>query len=155
MVIVQVPFTLLGVLLMDISGRRPLLMVSAAGTCLGCFLTGISFLLQDLQVNNWFSPILALVGVLVFSGSFSLGMGGIPWVIMSEIFPINIKGSAGSLVTVVNWFGSWVVSYAFNFLMKWSSEGPLSHTHTHTNTHVCMRVACYLADMIETTRYIC
>ncbi|KAF5778997.1 putative major facilitator, sugar transporter, major facilitator superfamily [Helianthus annuus] len=86
MVIVQVPFTLLGVLLMDISGRRPLLMVSAAGTCLGCFLTGISFLLQDLQVNNWFSPILALVGVLVFSGSFSLGMGGIPWVIMSEVW---------------------------------------------------------------------
>ncbi|KAJ0726528.1 putative major facilitator, sugar transporter, MFS transporter superfamily [Helianthus annuus] len=86
MVIVQVPFTLLGVLLMDISGRRPLLMVSAAGTCLGCFLTGISFLLQDLQVNNWFSPILALVGVLVLSGSFSLGMGGIPWVIMSEVW---------------------------------------------------------------------
>ncbi|KAK9074983.1 hypothetical protein SSX86_003302 [Deinandra increscens subsp. villosa] len=116
MVIVQVPFTLLGVLLMDISGRRPLLMVSAAGTCLGCFLTGMSFLLQ-------FSPILALVGVLVYTGSFSLGMGGIPWVIMSEIFPINIKGSAGSLVTVVNWFGSWVVSYAFNFLMKCSTEG--------------------------------
>ncbi|KAK1439416.1 hypothetical protein QVD17_05234 [Tagetes erecta] len=123
LVIVQVPLTLLGVLLMDISGRRPLLMVSASGTCLGCLLTGISFLLQDLQVNNQFSPILALVGVLVFSGSYALGMGGIPWVIMSEIFPINIKGSAGSLVTVVNWFGSWVVSYAFNFLMKFSTEG--------------------------------
>ncbi|XP_023746363.1 sugar transporter ERD6-like 5 isoform X4 [Lactuca sativa] len=64
MVIVQVPFTLLGVLLMDVSGRRPLLMVSAAGTCLGCFLTGISFLLQDLQENKGVSPILALVGVL-------------------------------------------------------------------------------------------
>ncbi|KAJ0726529.1 putative MFS transporter superfamily [Helianthus annuus] len=57
-----------------------------------------------------------------------------------QIFPINIKGSAGSLVTVVNWFGSWVVSYAFNFLMKWSSEGPLSHTHTHTQTHMCVCV---------------
>ncbi|XP_076907557.1 sugar transporter ERD6-like 5 [Bidens hawaiensis] len=122
-VIVQVPFSLLGVLLMDVSGRRPLLLVSAAGTCIGCFLTGISFLLQDLHTNNRMSPILALVGVLVYTGSFSLGMGGIPWVIMSEIFPISIKGSAGSLVTVVNWFGSWVISYAFNFLMKWSTDG--------------------------------
>ncbi|GJZ65886.1 sugar transporter ERD6-like protein 5 [Tanacetum coccineum] len=119
MVIVQVPATLLGVLLMDVSvqcSNNPSVQflfpkISAAGTCLGCFLTGISFVLQDLQETNGLNSILALVGVLVFSGSFSLGMGGIPWVIMSEIFPINIKGSAGSLVTVVNWFGSWVVSF--------------------------------------------
>ncbi|CAL5194689.1 unnamed protein product [Lathyrus oleraceus] len=42
---------------------------------------------------------------------------------MSEIFPINVKGSAGSLVTLVNWLCSWIVSYAFNFLMTWSSTG--------------------------------
>ncbi|KAM3704994.1 hypothetical protein ACB098_03G046800 [Castanea mollissima] len=50
-------------------------------------------------------------------------MGGIPWVIMSEIFPIHIKGSAGSLVTLVSWIGSWVVSYTFNYLFDWSSAG--------------------------------
>ncbi|PSS10164.1 Sugar transporter ERD6-like [Actinidia chinensis var. chinensis] len=123
MVAVQVPMTMLGVLLMDRSGRRPLLMISAAGTCLGSFLSGLSFLLQDLHVWKDFTPIMALSGVLVFSGSFSLGMGGIPWVIMSEIFPINVKGLAGSLITVVSWLGSWIISYAFNFLMDWSSAG--------------------------------
>ncbi|CAK9145394.1 unnamed protein product [Ilex paraguariensis] len=123
MVVVKVPVTLLGVLLMDKTGRRPLLMVSAAGTCLGCFLIGLSFLLQDLQLWKDFSPIMALGGVLVFTGSFSLGMGGVPWVIMAEIFPMNVKAEAGSLVTVVNWFGTWIISYAFNFLMEWSSEG--------------------------------
>lgn len=29
----------------------------------------------------------------------------------------------GSLVTAVNWFGTWIIAYAFNFLMDWSSEG--------------------------------
>jgi hypothetical protein len=93
----------------------------------------------------------------IFTGSFSLGMGGIPWVIMSEvyflpltskdirehwrrelfrtsrqaeydyihlwiqIFPINMKGSAGSLVTLVSWLGSWIISYTFNFLLMWNS----------------------------------
>ncbi|OAY42216.1 sugar transporter ERD6-like 5 [Manihot esculenta] len=123
MVVVQVPMTALGVVLMDISGRRPLLMISAAGTCLGCFLVALSFLSQDLHKWLEFSPFLALIGVLTYTGSFSLGMGGIPWVIMSEVFPINMKGTAGSLVTVVNWLGSWIISYAFNFLMSWSSSG--------------------------------
>ncbi|XP_021898863.1 sugar transporter ERD6-like 5 isoform X3 [Carica papaya] len=122
MVIVQIPMTALGALLMDKSGRRPLLLISAAGTCFGCLLVALSFLLQDLRHWKEVTPFSALAGVLIYTGSFSLGMGGIPWVIMSEIFPINMKGSAGSLVTLVSWLGSWIVSYAFNFLMKWNSS---------------------------------
>lgn len=123
MVAVQIPMTALGVLLMDKAGRRPLLMVSAAGTCLGCLLVGVSFLSKERHWVKDLNIALALAGILVFTGSFSLGMGGIPWVIMSEIFPINMKGSAGSLVTLVSWLGSWIVSYAFNFLLMWSSYG--------------------------------
>ncbi|XP_025983739.1 sugar transporter ERD6-like 5 [Glycine max] len=73
-VAVKVPLTTLGVLLMDKCGRRPLLL--------------------DLHKWNGISPIMALVGVVVYMGSFSLGLAGIPWVIMSEIFSINAKGSA-------------------------------------------------------------
>ncbi|KAG5559993.1 hypothetical protein RHGRI_003318 [Rhododendron griersonianum] len=101
--IIQVPITLVGAILMDKSGRRPLLM-------------GRSLLI------GW-DPILAVAGVLIFVVSFSIGMGAIPWVIMSEIFPMQVKGIAGSLVTLVSWLGAWAVSYTFNFLMSWSSPG--------------------------------
>ncbi|KAH9688748.1 Sugar transporter ERD6-like 5 [Citrus sinensis] len=67
MVVIQIPMTLLGVLLMDKSGRRPLLLVSAAGTCLGCLLAALSFLFQDLQQWIKATPFLALVGVLVMN----------------------------------------------------------------------------------------
>ncbi|XP_021291895.1 sugar transporter ERD6-like 16 isoform X2 [Herrania umbratica] len=120
---VQVPITIAGAMLMDRSGRRPLIMVSATGTFLGCFLAGTSFYLKDHNLLPEWVPILAVGGVLIYIASFSIGMGAVPWVIMSEIFPINVKGVAGSLVVLVNWLGAWAVSYTFNFLMSWSPSG--------------------------------
>ncbi|XP_030534838.1 sugar transporter ERD6-like 5 isoform X1 [Rhodamnia argentea] len=121
--VVQILTTTLGVLLIDKSGRRPLLLVSAAGGCLGCVFTGLSFFLQDLHSGAELVSGLVLVGVLVFLGSFELGMGGIPWIIMSEIFPINVKASAGSLINLVSWLGSWFISCTFSYLFEWSTAG--------------------------------
>ncbi|CAL5347089.1 unnamed protein product [Camellia sinensis] len=120
--IIQVPITIVGAVLMDKSGRRPLLMVTT-GTFLGCFLTGASFFLKGQSLLHGWVPILAVSGVLIYISAFSIGMGAVPWVIMSEIFPIHVKGIAGSLVVLVNWLGAWTVSYTFNFLMSWSSTG--------------------------------
>ncbi|KAJ4722288.1 Sugar transporter ERD6-like [Melia azedarach] len=120
---VQVPITVVGAMLMDKSGRRPLVMVSAAGTFLGCFLAGTSFFLKGQNMLLDWVPVLAVGGVLIYIAFFSIGFGAVPWVVMSEIFPINIKGVAGSLVVLVNWSGAWLISYTFNFLMSWSSSG--------------------------------
>ncbi|KAI3955233.1 hypothetical protein MKW98_020866 [Papaver atlanticum] len=100
---IQVPITRLGALLMDKAGRRPLLFVSASGLLVGCLLLATSFYMQDHEIFLEAVPTLALTGILVF--------------------PLNIKGTTGSLVTLVNLFGSWVVSFTFNFLMSWSSYG--------------------------------
>ncbi|XP_059449292.1 sugar transporter ERD6-like 16 [Corylus avellana] len=120
---VQVPITLVGAILMDKSGRRPLIMTSATGTFLGCFLAGTSFILKSHSLLLEWVPIFAVAGVLIYIASFSIGLGSVPWLIMSEIFPINVKGAAGSLVVLVNWLGAWAISYTFNFLMSWSASG--------------------------------
>ncbi|KAF8038976.1 hypothetical protein BT93_B1503 [Corymbia citriodora subsp. variegata] len=123
MAVVQIPATALSVILTDKAGRRPLMMISSAGMSLCCILLGLSFFMQE--HNHWkaATPILVYVAVNVYSIAYSLGMAGLPWVIMSEIFPVNIKGSAGSLVTFINWSCSWIVAYTFNFMFEWSAPG--------------------------------
>ncbi|CAI9102338.1 OLC1v1000594C1 [Oldenlandia corymbosa var. corymbosa] len=120
---VQIPFAPLSVLLVDKAGRRPILMVTAAIAGCGMFLTGLGFLFKTHNIWIDISPPLVLAGVMIYSSAMAAGMGSTTWVIMSEIFPINIKGTAGSLVTLGNWFSSWVVAYAFNFLFEWNSSG--------------------------------
>ncbi|XP_022746681.1 sugar transporter ERD6-like 15 isoform X2 [Durio zibethinus] len=117
---VQTLLGLLGVMLLDKAGRRPLLLVSFAGLCFGSFLTGLSFFLKDF---NWWddgTPILALIGLLMYMGSSVLG-AGIPWLLIAEVFPVNVKGSAGSICNLINNVFAWVISYYFNFLIQWSS----------------------------------
>ncbi|KAG6620671.1 hypothetical protein I3842_Q054500 [Carya illinoinensis] len=121
--VLQIPLIVLSAALIDKFGRRTLLMASATGQCLGCLLTGLSYFLQQLDWWKEASPILALIGVLVYMGSYAFGMGGIPWIVVSEIFPINVKGSAGTLCNLVSSFCSWVVSYTFNYSFSWSPAG--------------------------------
>ncbi|KAL5150892.1 Sugar transporter ERD6-like 16 [Glycine soja] len=130
----QVPFTVLGAILMDKSGRRPLMMVNLLASfrnwdilrllyCRYCFLSQGKSLDQSLMLEC--APIFAVAGVLIYIAAYSIGVGPVPWVIMSEIFPIHVKGIAGSLVVLANWLGAWIVSYTFNSLMSWSSPGTL------------------------------
>ncbi|XP_031261570.1 sugar transporter ERD6-like 5 [Pistacia vera] len=123
MAIIQIPVVLVSVILIDKSGRRPLLMVSSSGTCFSFFLLGLSFCLQYHNYWKEITPVLVYIGIMAYIISFSIGMTGLPMVIMSEVFPMNIKGSAGSLSTFANSVCAWAVAYTFNFMFEWSPTG--------------------------------
>ncbi|KAG4140253.1 hypothetical protein ERO13_D06G006651v2 [Gossypium hirsutum] len=124
---IQVIATAVTTWLVDKAGRRVLLIVSSFGMTLSLLVVAVSFFLKDVVSSDSsvysIMGILSVVGVVAMVVTFSLGMGAIPWVIMSEILPINIKGLAGSIATLSNWFFAWVVTMTANLLLDWSSGG--------------------------------
>uniref|UniRef100_A0A0D6QXN1 Major facilitator superfamily (MFS) profile domain-containing protein n=1 Tax=Araucaria cunninghamii TaxID=56994 RepID=A0A0D6QXN1_ARACU len=122
----QVIMTGFAAWLMDRAGRRVLLMISSGGMTVCIFLVGLAFFLKTYVSGDTYQTlfsVMALIGLLVYIIAFSLGLGAIPWIIMSEILPPNVKGVAGSIATLANWLSSWAVTMTINLLLAWSSPG--------------------------------
>ncbi|XP_047329696.1 sugar transporter ERD6-like 4 [Impatiens glandulifera] len=124
---VQVIATGISTWLVDKAGRRLLLIISSSMMIISLLLVSVSFFVKDLTSSGTtlyeVVCILSVVGVVCLVIGFSLGLGSIPWIIMSEILPVSIKGLAGSVATLGNWFCAWVVTMTANLLLNWSSGG--------------------------------
>jgi SP family facilitated glucose transporter-like MFS transporter 8 len=121
--LIVVPKSFMGLILVDRWGRRPLLMTSALGLCLSCITLAIAFGVKDIPDIQQITPIFTFIGIVSFTMMFAVGMGALPWIIMSEIFPMDIKVLAGSLVTIANWFTGFIANYLVNFMLVWSPSG--------------------------------
>ncbi|XP_077000164.1 solute carrier family 2, facilitated glucose transporter member 12 [Tamandua tetradactyla] len=56
---------------------------------------------------------LSLVSLLVYVAAFSIGLGPMPWLVLSEIFPGGIRGRAMALTSSMNWGINLLISLTF------------------------------------------
>lgn len=99
-------FTIVAIWTVDRLGRRPLMLVGAAG--MGACLVAMGVAAQTGQVAGWM-----LLWILGYIACFALSVGPVTWVLLSEIFPTRIRGRALSLATFCLWGANFVVSQTF------------------------------------------
>ncbi|MDQ2907050.1 MAG: MFS transporter, partial [Chloroflexota bacterium] len=51
------------------------------------------------------------------------GMGPVFWLLISEIYPLNVRGTAMSLATVANWAANFLIAVTFLSFVKVLTEG--------------------------------
>uniref|UniRef100_A0A2R9AFF7 Solute carrier family 2, facilitated glucose transporter member 12 n=1 Tax=Pan paniscus TaxID=9597 RepID=A0A2R9AFF7_PANPA len=56
---------------------------------------------------------LSLASLLVYVAAFSIGLGPMPWLVLSEIFPGGIRGRAMALTSSMNWGINLLISLTF------------------------------------------
>jgi sugar porter (SP) family MFS transporter len=107
--VTNVVFTVIAVLLLDRVGRRALLVAGTVGLTIA-LLTLAAFFGFHWQHS---APWVALVALVVFMASFAVGLGPGFWLMISEIFPLGVRGTAMAVCSVFNWAANFFVSYYF------------------------------------------
>jgi sugar porter (SP) family MFS transporter len=103
-------FTIVAILLLDKLGRRFFLIAGTSVLTVALVGLGIFFKSTSLQHNvGW----LALVCLLVYIFGFAIGLGPVFWLMISEIFPLQMRGPAMAVCTMFNWGFNFLIAYTF------------------------------------------
>jgi MFS family permease len=105
--IFKVSITLVCMILIDIAGRRSLLLVGLIGMSLFSFCLALVPAIFDGQQWSKYLTVVSAVTYVIF---FSIGPGSIPWLITAELFGSDSRGKATSIAVFTNWLSNFIVT---------------------------------------------
>jgi SP family xylose:H+ symportor-like MFS transporter len=108
---VNLTFTTVAIFTVDRFGRRPLQIIGALVMAVAMIALGTAFWVGG-------GGMLALVSMLVYTAGFAVSWGPVTWVLLSEIFPNQIRGKAMALAVAMQWIANYLVSWTFPILDK-------------------------------------
>ncbi|XP_059045500.1 facilitated trehalose transporter Tret1 [Achroia grisella] len=112
---VQVGASCITPFVVDRLGRRLLLLISSCGSAIGLALLGMYFILAEndssVAESIGFLPLLSLV---LFIVTYCWGLGPLPWAVMGELMPMEVKAIASPIATAFCWTLSFFVTRYFN-----------------------------------------
>lgn len=108
---VNLVFTLIAMWLVERAGRRGLMLFGSIGLAV-CYII-IGFLLHDITGNG----IWLLLFVLLAIASYAVSLAPVTWVLISEIFPNNIRSTGVSIATFFLWLACYLLTLTFPVIM--------------------------------------
>ena len=122
--VLNVVMTLVAIRLIDRSGRVPLLVAGLIGMIASLVVLGASSLLLPAPQNPT-DPlaIITLACLAAFIASFAVSWGPTVWVMLPEILPLRIRGTAMGFAIFLHWGANFVVSQTFPILLATVGAG--------------------------------
>lgn len=108
-------FSFIAILLIDLWGRRKLLIYGLIFMVVSLFILGflVRYSFGDYVPSGWI-----LLCLLLFSSGFALGLGTTGFLIISEIFPYRIRSFGVSISLTVKWYINYLVGRYFLAAIK-------------------------------------
>jgi SP family galactose:H+ symporter-like MFS transporter len=112
---VNVLMTIVSMWLIDRIGRRPLLLTGIAGMIVTLGILGWAF---HSNVRSEALSWLAVISMMLYVASFAISLGPIFWLLIAEIYPLQVRSSSEGLAATFNWGSNLLVSLTFLTLLQ-------------------------------------
>jgi MFS transporter, SP family, sugar:H+ symporter len=115
---INVVMTLIAIRFIDRVGRKPLLLGGLVGMVVSLTVLGLSTLLLS-EPSSPTDPV-AIITLLCLAGfiiSFAATWGPTVWVVLPEVLPLRIRGTAMGVAIFLHWIANFVVSQTFPSLL--------------------------------------
>lgn len=110
--VTNVIFTFVAIFTVDRWGRKALMYVGSAGLAVIYIIMGTCYYMQ---VSGW--PMLLLVVLAI--ACYAMSLAPVVWVVLSEIFPVKIRGAAMAVSTFFLWAACFILTYTFPLLNEY------------------------------------
>ncbi|VVC75487.1 Galactose-proton symporter [Aquicella siphonis] len=111
--------SIVSVILIDRVGRRRMLLIGLTVSGASLYLIGYVFSRHTHQsLDIWIS----FIFMIIYIAGYSMSLGSLFWLVISEIYPLNIRGLAMSFATAAQWAANFIV--AATFLSTLNAFGP-------------------------------
>ena len=126
--VVNVLFTILSLFMIDKLGRRKLYFIGLSGIVASLVALGLVFAFHTALGD--FGKWMAISFVWIYIAFFAISLGPLGWLIISEIFPLRVRGIGTSIGSLSNWLFNGVVAFTFFKIVKLftaSGAGIITH----------------------------
>lgn len=110
--VTSVVTTIVGIILLGFVGRRLMLLIGFAGVAGSQLALALVFLLPESTMRSY----VILACMILFVAFVQMFIGTVVWLLLSEIFPLSIRGFAMGIAVFVLWCTNAIISFLFPLL---------------------------------------
>jgi SP family sugar:H+ symporter-like MFS transporter len=151
--VVSIAACFVTIAVIDRIGRKPLLLIGSAGMAVTLFVMVYAFSHGTLDpagnlVLSKDLGTIAVVAANLYVIFFNFSWGPVMWVMLGEMFPNQIRGSALAVSGFVQWFANFLISFSFPVM-----AAKLGLTISYTFYGACAVISFFLVQsMVRETR---
>jgi MFS transporter, SP family, sugar:H+ symporter len=124
--VLNVAMTVVAIRIIDRVGRKPMLLAGLVGMVTSLTVLGVaSAVLSEPKAAGDPAAVITLVCLAGFIVSFAATWGPVVWVMLPEVLPLSVRGTAMGLAVCLHWGANFLVSQTFPVILDGWGPGPV------------------------------